>query len=88
MLQNLHIAHLELKDDTSPDIIPYINQRKVDTVLVPLNNELAEYKERYIFIMDRHVKVLLQSNVLRGQTANISKGRVNYNVTFFTYDRS
>ncbi|XP_076659071.1 FA complementation group M [Halictus rubicundus] len=76
VLQNLCIAHVELRDDTSPDIIPYINQRKVDIILVPLNNELTEYKEQYISIMDRHVRVLIQSNVLRGHTANISKGRI------------
>ncbi|XP_076177426.1 FA complementation group M isoform X1 [Ptiloglossa arizonensis] len=76
VLQNLHIAHMELRDETSSDIIPYINQRKIDIILVPLNDQLAKYKERYIFIMDRHVKVLLQNNVLHTQTANISKGRV------------
>nr|XP_034173001.1 Fanconi anemia group M protein [Osmia lignaria] len=76
VLQNLLIAHVELRDETSPDIIPYINERKVDIILVPLNNELTKYKERYIFVMDRHVKVLLQYNVLKGDTANISKGRI------------
>ncbi|XP_076279485.1 FA complementation group M [Lasioglossum baleicum] len=78
VIQNLCIAHIELRDDTSPDIIPYINQRKVDIILVPLNNELTEYKEQYISIMDRHVRVLIQSNVLRGHTANISKGKIFY----------
>ncbi|XP_054005636.1 Fanconi anemia group M protein [Hylaeus anthracinus] len=78
ILQNLRIAHMELRDETSSDIIPYINQRKIDIILVPLNDQLTEFKDRYIYIMDRHVKVLLQHNVLRGQTANISKGRVFY----------
>ncbi|XP_076752165.1 FA complementation group M [Xylocopa sonorina] len=76
VIQNLLIAHVELRDETSLDIVPYINRRQVDVILVPLSNELAEYKERYIFIMDRHVKILLRHNVLRGNTANISKGRV------------
>ncbi|KOC68054.1 Fanconi anemia group M protein [Habropoda laboriosa] len=76
ILQNLLIAHVELRDETSLDIVPYINQRKIDIILVPLNKELAEYKQRYIFIMDHHVKILLQHNVLRAETANISKGRV------------
>ena len=78
MLQNLLIAHIELRDESSLDIIPYINRRKVDIILVPLSNKLTEYKERYIIIMDRHVRILLQNNILRGQTANISKGRVSY----------
>ncbi|XP_048264326.1 Fanconi anemia group M protein isoform X2 [Bombus terrestris] len=76
VLQNLLIAHIELRDETSVDIIPYINKRRVDIILVPLNKKLAEYKERYIFIMDRHVKILLQHNILHGHTANISKGRI------------
>lgn len=76
VLQNLLIAHVELRDETSLDIVPYINKKKVEIILVPLNNKLTEYKEKYIFIMDRHVKILLQNNILRGQTANISKGRI------------
>ena len=82
MLQNLLIAHIELRDETSLDIIPYINRRKVDIIIVPLSSKLSEYKERYIFIMDRHVKILLQYNILCGQTANISKGRVSYTIEY------
>ena len=67
---------MELRDENSIDIVPYINKRKVDIILVPLSNELAAFKERYIIIMDHHVKFLMQCNVLRGHTANISKGRV------------
>ncbi|XP_024868330.1 Fanconi anemia group M protein, partial [Temnothorax curvispinosus] len=78
VIQNLHISHLELRDENSIDIIPYVNKRKVDIILVPLSDELAAFKERYITIMDRHVKFLIQCNVLRGHTANISKGRVFY----------
>lgn len=76
VIQNLHISNLELRDENSLDIMPYINKRKVDIILVPLSNELATFKDRYIIIMDRHVRSLIQYNVLRGQTANISKGRV------------
>ncbi|XP_011057672.1 PREDICTED: Fanconi anemia group M protein isoform X2 [Acromyrmex echinatior] len=76
VIQNLNISHLELRDENSIDIVPYINKRKVDIILVPLSNELAAFKERYIIIMDRHVKFLMQCNVLQGHTANISKGRV------------
>lgn len=76
IIQNLHISHLELRDETSIDIMPYVNKRKVDIILVPLSHELAEFKDKYIVIMDRHVKFLMQYNILRAQTANISKGRV------------
>lgn len=76
-MKNLCITHLELRDENSLDIIPYVNNRKVDTILVPLSNDLAQFKEKYIIIMDRHVKLLTQYNILRGHTANVSKGRVS-----------
>ncbi|XP_015115997.1 ATP-dependent DNA helicase MPH1 [Diachasma alloeum] len=78
VIRNLHITHLELRDDTSPDITPYINERKVDIILVDLGQNLSEFKERYIEIMDRHVKILLQYNVLKTSAAHISKGRIFY----------
>ncbi|XP_046822683.1 Fanconi anemia group M protein isoform X2 [Vespa crabro] len=76
IVQNLHVAHIELRDETSLDIMPYINRRKTDIILVPLGEELEKYKERYINIMDRHVKFLIRCNVIRGQTATISKGKI------------
>ncbi|KAL6427471.1 hypothetical protein ACFW04_008766 [Cataglyphis niger] len=76
IIQNLRISHLELRDETSIDIMPYVNKRKVDIILVPLSHELAVFKDRYIVIMDRHVKFLRQCNILGTQTANISKGRI------------
>nr|XP_012225008.1 PREDICTED: Fanconi anemia group M protein homolog [Linepithema humile] len=76
VIQNLHISHLELREENSIDIMPYINKRKVDIILVPLSNELATFKEKYVVIMDRHVRFLMQYNILRGYTANISKGRI------------
>lgn len=72
------ISHVELKDETSSDIKPYINERKVDIVLVPLGHQLTRFKEKYIFIMDPHVKTLINNGIMLGKTANICKGRVKY----------
>ncbi|XP_043487514.1 Fanconi anemia group M protein homolog [Polistes fuscatus] len=76
VVQNLCISHIELRDETSLDIMPYVNQRKTDIILVPLGEELEKFKDKYINIMDRHVKFLIRCNVIRGQTANISKGKI------------
>lgn len=76
VIKNLYISNLELRDETSPDIVPYINERKLDIILVCLSSELAKFKERYIHIMDRHVKLLVKYKVLNASTRDISKGRV------------
>ncbi|XP_066582516.1 DEAD-box ATP-dependent DNA helicase Fancm [Prorops nasuta] len=83
ILKNLLISQLELRDDTSPDIIPYINERKLEIIVIPLTTELNAYKERYIRIMDRHVRILIQYNILGGQTANINKGKIFYLLSEF-----
>jgi len=67
---------LELREENSLDILPYINKRKVDIILVPLSDELSMFKDRYIVIMDRHVRILVQYNILQGNAGHISKGRV------------
>ncbi|KAK0163493.1 hypothetical protein PV327_007168 [Microctonus hyperodae] len=76
VIRNLHITHLELRDDTSPDITPYINERKLEIIPVGLGDDLTRFHERYIVIMDPHFRVLLKNNILRGATSNISKGRL------------
>ncbi|XP_043481439.1 protein PFC0760c [Leptopilina heterotoma] len=76
VITNLHISNLELRDDMSPDITPYINERKFDIILVRLSDELARFKERYISVMDPHVRFLVRCNVLRGDTGNITRGRI------------
>ena len=83
MINSLRISSLELRDEMSPDITPYINDRKVDIILVRLSNELARFKERYITIMDPHVRVLVRLNILRGNTGNISKGKVRIHLFNF-----
>lgn len=77
----MKIANLELRDDTSKDILPYVNERKIDIALVCLSKELIGFKDRYIRIMDPHVKNLMKRNVINAATANISKGRVGLFLT-------
>lgn len=67
---------MELRDDTSPDITPYTNDRTIEKIMVPLGNDLNEYKARYVNIMDPHVRILARNHVMQGNAANISRGRV------------
>ncbi|XP_058808100.1 Fanconi anemia group M protein isoform X2 [Phymastichus coffea] len=76
VIQNLLISELELRDDTSPDITPYTNDRSMEKIIVALDQDLNDYKDRYINIMDPHVRILIKSHILQGSAANISKGRI------------
>lgn len=76
VIQNLLISELELRDDTSPDITPYTNDRSMERIVVTLGKDLSEFKDRYVGIMDPHVRILIRNNIVQGSAANISKGRV------------
>ena len=41
MLQNLVISRIELRNEESPDIVPYTFQRKIEKVVVPLGEEIT-----------------------------------------------
>lgn len=75
-MQNLHISELELRDDTSPDITPYINERSMKKIIVTLTAELAEFKERYIYVMNPHVRILVSAGILKSDAGSITKSRV------------
>ncbi|XP_046616420.1 ATP-dependent DNA helicase MPH1 isoform X1 [Neodiprion virginianus] len=78
VIQNLCISNLELRDETSPDIVPYLNKRQMDIILVPLDDDLSNFKEKYISIVDRYVRLLVQYHILKGKANAISKGRIFY----------
>jgi ERCC4-related helicase len=80
VIQNLNISELELRDDSSPDILPYINDRSIEKIIVHLSAELKNYKEKYINIMDRHVRLLVNYKILQGDLNNISKGKVSNDI--------
>ncbi|KAK2726408.1 hypothetical protein QYM36_000746 [Artemia franciscana] len=48
VLGNLRIGHIEVRTETSQDILPYIHGRSVDKIVVKLGKEVEEVKRRFI----------------------------------------
>lgn len=47
-MRNLLISHIEFRTDESEDVVPYVFQRTVETVVVPIGDMLKEVREQYI----------------------------------------
>lgn len=47
-MHNLLISHIEIRTDESEDVVPYIFQRSLETVVVPIGDMLKEIREQYI----------------------------------------
>ena len=48
VMQNLLIAHVEFRSEDSPDVKPYVFERALETVVVPLGEKLQQIKDRYV----------------------------------------
>ncbi|GLV39645.1 Fanconi anemia group M helicase [Carabus blaptoides fortunei] len=76
VITNLLISHIEVRTNESLDVVPYIFQRKLDTVVIPITGKLLEVKNEYIKILDTYTRPLMQANIIAGNCANITKGRI------------
>ncbi|KAK2825961.1 hypothetical protein Q5P01_020175 [Channa striata] len=48
VITNLHISHIELRSEESPDIQAHSHQRSVEKVVVPLGEALSAHQARYL----------------------------------------
>lgn len=76
ILQNLRIAHLEIRSENCIDVAPYSHSRKIDTVIVPLGPELSNLRERYFKILDVYARKLKENNILSNDISNMNKGKL------------
>ena len=47
IVTNLQIGHIELRSDDSFDIQQYIHERKVEKIVVPLEGDILDIKNRF-----------------------------------------
>ncbi|XP_046962883.1 Fanconi anemia group M protein isoform X2 [Vanessa cardui] len=76
VVKNLRIAHLELRNENSIDVVSYSHSRKINTVVVPLGFELTQLKNQYVEILDGYARRLKQFNILSHDIGNLTKGRI------------
>ncbi|XP_030761438.1 uncharacterized protein LOC115886430 [Sitophilus oryzae] len=76
VIQNLMISHLEFRTEESIDVHPYVYQRSLETIVVPLGNKLQEVKDEYLNILEYYVKTLRKFNVIQGNCGSLTKGKI------------
>ena len=69
VIQNLHIAHLEIRTDESLDLRDYIHEKRTEVICIPLGEELTNIRDRFIDLLKKyihrlcHAKVLFESDI-------------------------
>ncbi|KAM7342429.1 FA complementation group M [Cochliomyia hominivorax] len=85
--RNLLISHLEVRWDTSIDVLPYIHKRSMDTVVVSMGDKIKEIREQLLLIVDPYLRQLTEAEVLSGSLTNINRNFLLYEQKRFR-DRS
>ncbi|XP_036332915.1 uncharacterized protein LOC118744192 [Rhagoletis pomonella] len=70
---NLFISHIEVRCDTSVDVLPYVHKRHMKTIVVQLGEELKALREEVLEIIDPYLRRLIDAKVLSGSLAKISR---------------
>lgn len=71
--RNLLISHLEVRWDTSIDVLPYVHKRSMDTVVVSMGDKIKELREQLLLIVDPYLRQLTEAEVLSGSLTNINR---------------
>lgn len=85
--RNLLISHLEVRWDTSLDVVPYVHKRSMDTVVVSMGDKIKEIREELLLIVDPYLRQLTEAEVLSGSLTNINRNFLLYEQKRFR-DRS
>ncbi|KAH8355362.1 hypothetical protein KR093_011718 [Drosophila rubida] len=70
---NLYISHLEVRWDQSIDVQPYIHQRSLRTIVVPLMDAIRQTRASLLQIIDPYLRQLITADVLKSARGNISR---------------
>ena len=64
VIVNLRISKLEVRNEESSDIVPYVHARTIDKVVVPLGPEITQVRDTFLNIFSVCARRLMESGVL------------------------
>ena len=81
--RNLLISHLEVRWDTSIDVLPYVHKRTMETVVVKVGEKIKAIREELLEIVDPYLRQLIEAEVLSGSLMNINRNFLLYEQKHF-----
>ena len=59
VLQNLFISKIELRHEESEDIVPFTHHRNIDKIVVPLDEDLVNVRNKLLAVQVCNLEALL-----------------------------
>ncbi|XP_037947828.1 Fanconi anemia group M protein [Teleopsis dalmanni] len=73
VVRNLYISNLEVRWENSIDVMPYVHQRSLKTIAVPMSDEIKQVREELIEMIDPFERQLIDAGVINGSCTNINR---------------
>lgn len=73
MVQNLLISHIEIRNQNSYDVAPYVVKRDVEARVVALDKRLTRIRDRLYDLVQPYVQNLKQCKAIVGDISNLTK---------------
>lgn len=67
VIQNLLISRVEIRCNTSIDVVQFIHKKNLKTVVVPLGPELTDIRRKFMKIIEPYMNKLLAYGVVKGK---------------------
>ncbi|KAG8864334.1 3'-5' DNA helicase [Tulasnella sp. 330] len=64
VIDNLHISHIEIRDEKSLDLRQYVHEKKVIQTIVSIEGEIEMIRDLLAKVMEKDAKKLSQSNIM------------------------
>ena len=58
MIQNLCISHIEIRQEDSPDIVPYTHKRTIDKIVIKISKDVNNIKLKLMSVLEIYTKKL------------------------------
>lgn len=73
----MQISKIELRNEESADIVPYVHNRNIDKVIVPLGPEITQVRDQFLTILSGFARRLMSMNLLfTKDIGSLTKGMV------------
>jgi len=77
VISNLLISKIELRNEESPDIVPYTHSRNIEKVIVPLGPDITQVRDQFLIILSSFARRLMNMNLLfTKDIGSLTKGMV------------
>lgn len=77
VIANLQISKIEVRNEDSPDIVPYVHNRSMEKVIVPLGPDITQVRDRFLTILSCFARRLMDARLLYTKDiASLSKAAV------------